>query len=411
MERTLVGIDVGTSKVCTLVGQIDDRGVLRISGVGVVPSQGVRKGVITDIEEATRAIGKSVEKAERVSGVTVSEAYVGVGGAHISSQNSRGVVAIGKGDRPVDRDDVERAMEAAQAIAMPHNRRIIHCVPREYIIDGQDGIKNPLGMMGFRLEVEAHIVTGAMTSIENLVRCVERNEIDVVDLVVQPLASAEVVLSKEERDIGVALVDMGGGTTTMAIYVEGSVWETLVFAVGGWHITRDIAIGLQTSSATAESIKIRYARAVPSTVDDGEVIEISTFGDDGLSSVSRRKLCEIVASRAEEMLDLISREIRRSGFDNLLPAGVVITGGTANLGGIRELAENRLQLPVRIGMPRRLHGLTEAISSPVYATSVGLLSWARRQEEAELEKEGGFMGGDTWRRRLLEWLRVFLPRS
>lgn len=411
MERTLVGIDVGTSKVCTLVGQIDDRGVLRISGVGVVPSRGVRKGVITDIEEATKAIGESVEKAERVSGVTVSEAYVGVGGAHISSQNSRGVVAIGKGDRPVDRDDVERAMEAAQAVAMPHNRRIIHCVPREYVIDGQDGIKNPLGMMGYRLEVETHIVTGAMTSIQNLVHCVERNQIEVTELVVQPLAAAEVVLSKEERDIGVALVDMGGGTTTVAIYVEGSVWETLVFAVGGWHVTRDIAIGLQTSSATAESIKIRYARAAPSMVEDGEVIEISTFGDEGLSSVSRRKLCEIVGSRAEEVLDLVSREIKRSGFDNLLPAGVVITGGSANLTGIRELAERKLQLPVRIGMPRRLHGLTEAISSPVYATSVGLLSWAQRQEEAALGKEPSSVSGDTWRRRLVEWLRVFLPRS
>lgn len=409
MERIIVGIDVGTTKICTLVAQVDDQGVLRVVGVGVAPARGLRKGVVTDLDAATRAIGLSVQKAETISGYTISEAYIGVGGSHISSQNSRGVVAIGKGDRPVDRDDIERAMEAAQAVAIPHNRRIIHSIPREFIIDGQDGIKNPLGLMGFRLEVEAHIVTGAVTSIQNLVHCVERNQVAVIDLILQPLASSEAVLTEEEKNMGVALVDMGGGTIDMAIHVENGIWETLVRAVGGSHITNDIAVGLRTSFATAEDIKIRYAHAIPSAVAEGEVIEISTFGDDNLASISRRELCDIVASRAEEMLDIIAQEIRRSGFDGLLPAGVVITGGTANLRGIRELAMQKLQLPVRIGMPRRLYGLMEAISSPIYSTGVGLLLWGMRQEVAATESGPRVMGGNTWFGRFLEWLKILLP--
>jgi cell division protein FtsA len=411
VERIIVGIDVGTTKICTLVGQVDDHGGLRVIGVGVVPARGVRKGVITDIEEAAQAIGEAVQKAERVSGHTISEAYVAVGGSHISSQNSRGVVAIGKGDRPVDRDDIERAMESAQAVAVPHNRRIIHSIPREFIIDGQDGIKNPLGLMGFRLEVEAHIVTGAVTSIQNLIQCMERNNIEVLDLVLQPLASAEAVLTDEERSMGVALVDMGGGTTDTAIYVEGSVWDTLVFAVGGNHITTDIAMGLRTPFATAEDIKIRYAHANPGAVDPNEVIEITTFGEDNLRTISRQELCKIVALRTDEMFDLIAREIKRSGFDSLLPAGVVITGGTAGLRGIREFAAQKFQSPVRIGMPRRLQGLTEAISSPAYATSVGLLLWGMKEETAAVESGPRSMGGGVWHQRFLEWLKVFLPRG
>ncbi|HHX63522.1 MAG TPA: cell division protein FtsA, partial [Chloroflexi bacterium] len=376
-----------------------------------VPARGVRKGVITDIEEAAQAIGEAVNKAERVSGHTISEAYVSVGGGHISSQNSRGIVAIGKGDRPVDRDDIERAMESPQAVAVPHNRRIIHSIPREFIIDGQDGIKNPLGLMGFRLEVEAHIVTGAMTSIQNLLQCMERNGIEVLDLVLQPLASAEAVLTEEEKNMGVALVDMGGGTTDTAIYVEGSVWDTLVFAVGGNHITTDIAMGLRTPFATAEDIKIRYAHANPGAVEPSEVIEITTFGEDNLRTISRQELCKIVALRTDEMFDLIHREIKRSGFDSLLPAGVVITGGTAGLRGIRELVAHKFQAPVRIGMPRRLQGLTEAISSPAYATGVGLLLWGMKEEAAAVESGPRSMGNGLWHQRLLEWLKVFLPRG
>lgn len=410
MERTIVGIDVGTTKICTLVGEIGENNSLRVTGVGVVPSRGLRKGVITDVEEAASAIGESVQKAERVAGHTVSRAYVGVGGSHISSQNSRGVVAIGRGDRPVDHDDIGRAMEAAVAVPLPHNRRVIHSIAREFVMDGQDGIKNPIGLMGYRLEVETHLVTGAVTSLQNLIKCVETSQVEVADLVLQPLASSDAVLTEEEKDLGVALVDMGGGTTDLAVYVGGSIWETQVFAVGGNHLTNDIAVGLRTPLATAEDIKIRYASALPDSVTDSEMIEVATFGEESHTMVSRRDLCQIVALRAEEMFDMIAKEIRRAGLEGMLPAGVVLTGGTAGLVGLRELAAETLQLPVRIGMPRRLRGLVETISSPAYATSVGLLLWGMRESTTERRVDVP-TGGSSWLRRLLDWLRVFVPRG
>lgn len=410
LERTVVGIDVGTTKICTLVAEIGDDNSLRVTGVGVVPSRGLRKGVITDVEEAATAIGESVQKAERVAGHTITKAYVGVGGSHISSQNNRGLVAIGKGDRPVDRDDISRAMEAALAVPLPHNRRVIHSIAREFIIDGQEGIKNPIGLMGYRLEVEAHLVTGAVTSMQNLVKCVEMGQVEVADLVLQPLASAEAVLTEEEKELGVAAIDMGGGTTDLAIYVGGSVWETRVLPVGGNHLTNDIAVGLRTPLAAAEDIKIRYATALPDTVAESEAIEITTFGEQPLATVSRRSLCEIVALRAEEMFDLIAKEIRRSGLEGMLPAGVVLTGGTANLVGLRELAAGRLGMPVRIGAPRRLRGLVETISNPAYATSVGLLIWGMR--EATKDRTSVVAAeGSGWAKRIIDWLRVFVPRE
>ncbi|MHB0856693.1 MAG: cell division protein FtsA [Anaerolineae bacterium] len=411
MDQTVIGIDVGTTKICTLVGQIGEQDTLHVIGVGVVPSRGIRKGVITDVEEAASAIGESVQKAERVSGLTVTEAYVGVAGSHVSSQNSRGVAAIGKGDRPVDRDDISRAMEAAQAIAVPHNRRIIHSTPREFIIDGQEGIKNPLGLMGYRLEVEAHIVTGAVTSIQNLVHCVEKNHIEVTSLIPQPLASADAVLTQEEKKMGVALVDIGGGTTDVAIYVDGSIWQTQVLPVGGNHLTNDIAVGLKAPFATAEDAKVRYAHSLPAQVSDQEMIEIATFGDQALATISRRELCNIVCQRTEEICQLVAREIKRSGFDGLLAAGVVITGGMAALTDIRDLAADVLDLPVRIGMPRRLHGLTETIASPAYAAAVGLLSWGAMAESAEAAAQPRLMARGEWPRRVMEWLKVFLPRG
>ncbi|MEA3408338.1 MAG: cell division protein FtsA [Chloroflexota bacterium] len=411
MPRTIVGIDVGTTKVCTLIGQVGEEGGLRITGVGIVPSQGVHKGVITDLEKASRAIGESVQKAESVSGHTVVAAYVGVGGAHIASRNSRGMAAIGRGDRPVDRGDIERAMEAAQAITMPHNRRIIHAIPREFVIDDQGGIRNPLGLMGFRLEVEAHIVTGAMTCIRNLIRCIQANQIEVLGLVLQPLASSRAVLTEEEMEMGVTLLDMGGGTLDMAIYAEGSVIKTGVIGLGGWHITKDIAVGLGTSFATAEDIKVRYAHVSRSAVEEDEVIEISTFGDESLAVVPRGDVCDIVGLRTEEMLDLLSREIKRSGLDSLLPAGVVMTGGTANLRGVKELAKMKLGLPVRIGTPTGLQGLMEAISGPAYATAVGLLLWGKDREDAVSDGRSAAPGEEGWYRRLWDWLQVLLPRS
>jgi cell division protein FtsA len=410
LERTIVGVDVGTTKICTLVGEVSEGDTLRVTGVGVVPSRGLRKGVITDVEEAAAAIAESIQKAERVAGHSISRAYVGVGGSHIASQNNRGVVAIGKGDRPVDHDDIDRAMEAALAVPLQHNRRIIHSIAREFVVDGQDGVRNPIGLLGYRLEVEAHIVSGAVTSIQNLVKCVEMSQIEIAALVLQPLASADAVLTDEEKDLGVALVDIGGGTTDLALYTGGSIYETQVYAVGGNHLTNDIAVGLRAPLATAEDIKIRYASALPEMVDPREMIEIATFGEEPHSAVPRRELCQIVAYRAEEMFGLVAREIRRAGFEGMLPAGVVVTGGTANLPGLREAAADTLQLPVRIGMPRRLRGLVETISSPAYATSVGLLLWGMR-EEARVSVVSHAGGAPRWYSGLVEWLRVFNPRG
>jgi cell division protein FtsA len=378
VERIIAGIDVGSTKICTLIGRVGENGLLNVIGMGVVPSRGVRRGVITDIDVATRSIEESVRKAQNMAHYTVSEAYLGISGSHISSQNSRGAVSIGKGDRPVDREDIERVMEDAEAIAVPHNRRILHTIPREYIIDGQTGIKNPIGLMGYRLEVEAHIVTGSETCIQNLEHCVERNQIKVVESVFQPLASALAVLNEEEGRMGVVLIDIGGGTTDLATYLEGSVWETMVFDLGGNHISNDIALLLRTPFTSAEEAKVRYAHAVPLDVDENEVIELSVFGHDSLTKLSRRDLCQVVEARVAEMFGLISREIRRSGYEDLLPAGVVLTGGTADLRGIREVAARELQMPVRLGIPHRLHGVVEAISNPAYATAVGLLLWGMK---------------------------------
>lgn len=411
VERIIVGIDIGTTKICTLIGQVDDNDSLHVIGIGVVPARGLRRGVVTDIEAASQAVGESVDKAERVAGQTVTQAWVGVGGSHISSQNNRGVVSIGRGDRPVDRDDIERVMESARTITMPHNRRIIHSLPRQFIIDDQDGIKNPLGLMGFRLEVEAHIVTGAVTSIQNLVRCVESNGIQVVDIVLQPLASSEAVLTDAEKKMGVVLVDMGGGTTDVAIHVEGSAWETIVFPIGGNHITNDIAIGLRMPYAAAEEIKIRYAHASPSVDNERELIEVATFGDENLRTISRAELCKLVVARTEEMFSYISREVKRSGLDSLLPAGVVLTGGTASLTGIRDLAARTLQVPVRIGAPRRLRGLVEAVSSPAYATGVGLLLWGQKAQDVLSDDESGVQRAGTWHDRLSRLFKLLLPRS
>jgi cell division protein FtsA len=409
VEQTIVAIDVGTSKVCTLVAQIGDSDALTITGVGVAPSRGVRKGVIADVDAVCEAIRESADKAERVSGHAISEAYVGLGGSHISSQNNRGVVAIGRGDRPIDRDDVERVIEAAQAIVLTHNRRIVHAIPREFTVDHQDSIRNPLGLMGYRLDVEAHIVTAADTSVQNLVRCIQARGIQVADLLVQPLASAEAVLTEDERSLGVALVDMGGGTTDLSVFMDGSPWETVVFPVGGNHVTHDVAVALRTPWSTAEDAKTRYAQIAPSMAT-GEIIEIATFGGNSLHTIPRQELCDIATARVDEIIDMIGRELSRSGFDKLLPAGLVFTGGAARLRGLCDFAERKLGLPTRVGAPHDLHGLVEAISSPAYAASVGLLLWGMKQERYA-KSPGRDRADMSLLERIRGLLRLLLPHT
>ena len=407
--RTIVSIDVGTTKICTLVGEADEDGQLRIIGVGVAPSRGLRKGVVVNVHEATEAITASVRKAERISGYEVTRAFVGVGGGHISAINSRGVVGISRGTRGITEFDIERALDAARAIAIPHNREIIHTIPRGYIVDGQEGVKDPIGMQGIRLEVEAHIVTGASTSVSNLVKCVRDAGVEIDDLILQPLASGEAVLKDTEQEMGVVLADIGGGTTDIGLFMEGSIWHTVVLGTGGEHVTRDVAVGLRTPFNTAEELKIQYGHAMPASLTTDEMIEVSSFGDGARESVSRLQLAEVIEARTEEILSLIMREIKRSGYDGLLAAGLVLCGGTADLAGFRDLAERVMQLPVRVGKPHDLQGLTDVLESPAYATSVGLLLWGMRHKQAsEAEPKRQRSPGAFWPR-LRDWFRAFLP--
>ncbi|RLC60116.1 MAG: cell division protein FtsA [Chloroflexota bacterium] len=405
MGKTIAGIDIGTTKICTLVGEVDDEGLLRIVGVGVTPARGLRKGVVVNVSQATEAIATSVEKAERISGYEIERAYVSIAGSHISSTNSRGVVAVSHGSRGITGDDIDRALDAAQAVAIPYNREVIHIVPRGYTVDGQDGVREPLGMHGYRLEVETHIVTGAATSIQNLVKCVEGLNITIEQLVLNPLASGEAVLTDTEREMGVVLADIGGGTTDIAIFIEGSVWHTTILAVGGNHLTNDIAIGLRAPFTTAEEVKKRYGHACPRSLAADEVLDVAAFGEDARQTISRQFLAQIIEARMEEIFSLIMQEVKRSGYDGLLPAGVVLCGGTAELAGITELGREVLSLPVRVGAPHDLQGLVDVLSSPAYATSVGLLLWGLRQTATARPRTRSV----PLHRRLAQWFRAFLP--
>jgi cell division protein FtsA len=354
-----------------------------------------------------------LEQAERVSGILVESVFVGIAGAHIQSTNSRGVAGI-HGGRGVTQDEIDRAMEAAEAIAVPQNREIIHAIPRGYTLDGQDGVKDPLGMIGFRLEVEAHIVTAAVPSIQNLVKAVEGAGLKVAGLVLEPIAAGDAVLTSAEKEIGVVLADIGGGTTDIAIFIDGSVWHTIVLPTGGLHITNDLAVGLRTPLDAAEEMKVKYGHADPNQVPVTEYIDVTAFGEEGKRAVSRREIAEIVSARAEEVCQLILTEVKRSGYDNLLPAGVVLCGGTAELAGLRAFAREILQMPVRVGLPRNIEGFTDRISSSAFATSVGLLQWGWKQNESSAigqqskgaHKKSNLMDG------LLGWARrAFLPEN
>ncbi len=407
MERTIVGIDVGTTKVCTLIGEVDEQNNLRIVGVGTVPAQGMRKGVIVNVAEASQAIAASVDKAERISGYDIERANVSLAGAHVSSINSRGVVAVQRGERGIGQDDIDRALDAARMIALPHDREIVHLIPRDYSVDGQEGIRDPLGMIGYRLEVEAHIITGATSSIHNLTKCVQDAGVGADELVLDPLASGLAVLSDNERELGVALADIGGGTTDIAIFIEGSIWHTAVLAVGGNHLTNDIAVCLKMPVAGAEEAKIKYGHACPDLVDPNDMVTVQTFGDNSASRVSRREMAQVIEARVEEIFALTLQEIKRSGYDGLLPAGVVLCGGTAELRGMRELGRKILGMPVRVGAPHDLQGLVDTINSPAYATSIGLLQWGQRQDTPASRRSprARLDGGQ----KLMGWLKNLLP--
>lgn len=406
-EPIVVGIDVGTSKICTLVSRVEGERTLRILGVGIEPAQGIKKGTVVDIAAATQSIARSVEKAERSSGLEITSAIVSLAGSHVSSVNSRGVVGIA--GRVIDQNDVTRALEAAQAVAIPHNREIIHVIQRSFTVDGQDGIHMPIGMHGFRLEVEAHIITAAAATVENIRQAVSSAGVQTAQFVLNPLASGEVVLSETERQMGAVVVDIGAGTTSMAVYIDGDVWHTHVLGIGGSMITSDIAHGLRLPISQAEETKLQHGIALMEDVTEDDKFTIRAFGEDQPIQVSRRELAEIIEARVEEIFSLLLQEIKRSGYDGLLPAGMVLTGGTAQLSGIRNLASRIMNLPVRVARPENLLGLTDQLLAPPYSTSVGLLYWALMMSESSLSPQ---KRGALRNREVIRWdtIKDFLKR-
>jgi cell division protein FtsA len=410
-EPIVVGIDIGTTKVCTLVARVEGERSLRILGVGIEPSLGIRKGTIVDLQAASQSIARSIEKAERSSGMEVTAALVSLAGSHVSSVNSRGVVGIS--GRSIDEDDVARALDAAQAVAIPHNREIIHVIQRGFTVDGQDGIRMPVGMHGYRLEVEAHIITAAAATVENLRQSVQASGVEVTQFVLNPLASGEVVLSETERQMGAVVCDIGGGTTDMAIYLDGDVWHTMVLGVGGNHVTSDIAHGLRLSMTQAEEVKKQYGHAVQDEIAEDDVFSARIFGDETATQISRRELAMIIEARMEEIFDLVLQEIKRSGYDGLLPAGLVLTGGCSLLPGARTLANRVMGLPVRIARPENMVGLTDQLHSPAYSTSVGLLYWALMMSETApsvsrgSRRKGG--SGSNVGEIIRTWIKRLLP--
>ncbi|MGQ9904286.1 MAG: cell division protein FtsA, partial [Anaerolineae bacterium] len=374
--RIVTAIDVGSSKVVSLVGEaMAAPGEFSVIGVGVAPARGIKRGQIINVAEATAAIRESLDGAERSSALKVNSAIVSISGSHIASQNSHGAVAISRGDQGVSLNDINHSLESAQAIAVPNNREIIHVIPRHFKVDEQDGVRNPIGMLGFRLEVQAHIVTGATTSIQNLIKCANAAQIEVSELVLAALGSAEAVLTSTEREMGVVLVDIGNGTTDIAIFIDGSVWHTRVLEIGGAHFTSDLALCLRLPLETAEQIKLANAHCNPDDLPLDNPFIVAGFGDAEKVSIYRREVAEILRARAEELFGLILQEIKRSGYDGLLPAGLVITGGGALLPGLRDVARDVTNLPVRIAQPTGLHGLVDTLHSPAYSTAIGLLKW------------------------------------
>ncbi len=392
--RTFAGLDIGTTKISCILADQDQTGALRIVGIGNAPSEGLRRGAVVDLEKTVASITRAVEEAERMAGHEIKGVHAGIAGDHIRSLNSRGVVSVSRKDNEIAPADLERVIEAAKAIAIPTDREIIHVIPQEFIVDDQDGIKDPVGMSGVRLEAEVHIITGAVTSARNICRAIQRAGLKVFDLTLEPLASAMAVLDDDEKDLGVVLLDLGGGTTDMAVFHEGAVRHTSIIPFGGANVTSDIAIGLRTPIDKAEVIKIQHGAALAAMVGD-ETVSVSGVGGRGDKEISRHVLASMIEPRMEEIFALANREVRKNHFAPLIGGGVVLTGGTSLLPGAAELAEQVFEMPVRLGVPRGLGGLSANVCDPRYATGVGLVLHAAKSEEGP----GDFVEAGTSRTR------------
>jgi cell division protein FtsA len=403
-ENLIVGLDIGTTKICAIVGNLTPDG-LDIVGIGTSPSRGLRKGVVINIESTVESIRKALREAELMAGCEIKSVFAGIAGGHVKGFNSQGVIAIR--NREVTREDIDRVIDAAKAVAIPMDREVIHVLPQEFIIDDQDGIKEPLGMSGVRLEAKVHIVTGAVASAQNIVKSCNRASVNVADIVLEQLASSDSVLSADEKELGVALIDIGGGTTDIAIFVDGAIKHTSVLALGGNHLTNDIAVGLRTPMAEAEKIKKQYGCCMTAMVGKDETIEVPSVGGRESRVLSRQLLAEILEPRVEEIFTLVNRELIRSGYEELIASGVVITGGTTILPGMPELAEQIFNLPVRRGVPQGIGGLTDVVNSPIYATGVGLVKYGSRNMKVHKFMIGQENLFDKVVRRMREWFSDF----
>lgn len=401
-QEFLVGLDIGTTKICAIVGQITETGI-DIVGIGTRPSTGLRKGAVINIESTVEGIQRAIEEAELMAGSEITQAYIGVAGNHVRSFNSSGVVSVK--NKEIDADDIERVIDAAKAIAIPADRQVIHLIPQDFIIDGQDGIKEPVGMNGVRLEGKIHIITGSASSTQNLVKCANRAGISVNELVLEPIASAEAVLSDDEKELGVAIVDIGGGTSDICIYVGGALVHTGVINIGGNHITNDIAVGLRTPQTEAEKIKIRHGCCMKELIAPEETIEVPGVGGRQPRIVARRLLAEIIEPRTEEMFHLIKAEIEKTGYTDLVGSGVVLTGGCSLLEGMPELAEMVFDMPVKRGYPYGMGGMRDIVNSPRFATGVGLLKYAAKKLAAKNHRSMGDGVGRRMRDVMSGWLK------
>ena len=387
----IVGLDIGTSKVVAIVGEINDEGGIEIIGIGSHPSRGMKKGVVVNIESTVQSIQRAIEEAELMAGCQIHSVYAGIAGSHVRSLNSHGIVAIK--DKEVGPLDVERVIDAARAVAIPADQKVLHILPQEFIIDEQEGIKEPVGMSGVRLEAKVHLVTGAVSAAQNIIKCVRRCGLEVDDIILEQLASSQSVLTEDEKELGVCLVDIGGGTTDVAVFTEGAIRHTAVIPIAGDQVTNDIAVALRTPTQHAEDIKIKYACALRQLANPEDSIEVPSVGNRAPRRLSRQTLAEVVEPRYEELLSLVQAELRRSGFEDLVAAGVVLTGGSAKMEGVIDLSEEVFHMPVRLGLPQYVSGLVDVVRNPIYSTGVGLLLFGhqcRSNGSIETVSGGGF---------------------
>ena len=402
-RKLLVGLDIGTSKIVTIVGELSPENVLEVIGLGTNPSRGLKRGVVVNIESTVQSIQRAIEEAELMAGCEIHTVYSGIAGSHVRSLNSHGIVAIR--DKEVSASDVDRVIDAARAVAIPADQKVLHVLPQEFLIDSQEGIREPIGMSGVRLEAKVHLVTGAVSAAQNIVKCIQRCGLDVEDVVLEQLASSYAVLTEDEKELGICLVDLGGGTTDIAVFCGGAIQHTAVIPIAGDQVTNDIAVSLRTPTQYAEEIKIKYACALSQLANLDETIEVPSVGDRPPRRLARQTLAEVVEPRYEELFSLVRDELRRSGFEELIAAGIVLTGGSSKMEGAVELAEEVFHVPVRLGLPQYVEGLSDVVRNPIHATGVGLLLYGKEAAQARADRSAAKVGISGVFERMKNWFQ------